>query len=162
MLTHHEWKVTEIHSSWSANNESLHQYLLWIYQFSHALSSPVYVNCHKNHEIPRSTPTLRSKGLYISNPAPFSTFLQLLNLSCPLKFMVHQNCLSTFFPPGCPHQLLATTEMWIAPESSFSCSLFKCCFSSLTPPAATGPKGLGSISLFFSASFRSLPSLQNL
>lgn len=98
-----------------------------------AFSCPVYVSYHKNCQMPRSAPRLRLKGLYIPNPTPFSTFLQFLNLSCPLKLMVHQNCLSTFFFPGCPHQLLATTEMWIAPESSFACSLLKCCLSSHTP-----------------------------
>ena len=67
-----------------------------------AFSCPVFVSYHKNHQIPRSAPTLRSKGLYIPNPAPFSTLLQFLKLSCPLKFMIHQNCLSTFFPSPPP------------------------------------------------------------
>ena len=120
-----------------------------------AFSCPVFVSYHKNRQIPRSAPTLRSKGLYIPNPAPFSTLLQFLKLSCPLKFMIHQNCLSTFFSLDALITLLQQLKCGL-PLKAVLPAVFSNAVSPLRPLVATGPKGLGSISLFSSASFRSI------
>lgn len=108
--------------------------------------------------MPRSAPRLRSKGLYIPNPTPFSTLLQFLNLSCPLKLMVHQNCLSTFFFLDALINFLQQLKCGL-PQKAVLPAVFSNAVFPLIPLVATGPKGLGSISLFFSASFRSISLL---
>lgn len=119
-----------------------------------AFSCPVYVSYHKNCQMPRSAPRLRPKGLYISNPTPFSTLLQFLNLSCPLHGS-SKLPFNLFFFLDALINFLQQLKCGL-PQKAVLPAVFANAVFPLIPLVATGPQGLGSISLFFSASFRSI------